>query len=261
MSFVDVLSSSWKDYIKDIIDAYYHKLILQYNDYSDFIVCDVKKIDDVFDFYAQKILPAIRNIMQPHPCKPKSDNNEKPRIDRHKILSGYALSMLVENNHILRFDERKYTDSELAKKNISNNIGVPFFVAAPMENVIANLIPAFLVEFMKKESTHFDKVKLPGYNLYYPNNIPEYKDPISQEEQKYNDFYFSFVKLLVVIRKDIERLAKNGQAFDSCYPICSMIMALSSTLFLIESVSDCGVYSYFNLNKQYYKEETIYRKS
>jgi hypothetical protein len=203
---------------------------IEYKKYLNFYP---ERIEKVFDFYNKYCYSLLKDVLD------GIENSNKMRfIDRHKIIASYTFCFLVKDNLLIDFDKDEYVKDGLTED-------IPFALFAPMEIFVGSFIPAYLLEFMKKESCNSTKVNMGGYGVYYPDHIRVYKNPLSDEEQEYAEYYENFLKLLVYIREDLEKFGDFGDPSTCKYPFKSMILTLANALFLLEATSDCAKFPQF----------------
>jgi hypothetical protein len=231
------LSNEWKKYITGDIQSFVDLLKCEYPDFADYIYFEPDKIDGVFSFYTETVFPKLQNYRRLH-------EDGSGRLDRHKILAGYAISFLVSKNICLRFDGRRLL-------NEKGDIKVPFIVSSPLESFLANFLPAYIFGFLTADSSYSFKTNIPGYNIYYPDQIFEYAASPDNGKQDYNSYYDNFVNLLVLLRTELNDFYKKDEPDNPPYPLASVTLTIANALFLVEAVSDCGN---FNLCDRYYKK-------
>jgi hypothetical protein len=201
--------------------------------YSKYLKFYPERLERVFDFYEKYCYSILNEVLVGI-----TDKNNIRFIDRHKIIAAYSLSLLVKDNLLIEFDTDKYEEDGHTDK-------IPFALLSPMEVFVSRFIPAYLLEFMKKESCNYEKINTGAYRVYYPNHIRVYKNPLSPQEQEYSDYYENFLRLLVYIREDLNKFGDFGEPSECKYPFKSMILTLSNALFLLEAASDCGKFPQF----------------
>jgi hypothetical protein len=236
-------SFSWKSDIVKNIENVYNLLCNIYKTLGDDKINYIKylkfypeRIEKVFNFYEEYCYSILNEVL----VDIKNEKNIR-YIDRHKIIAAYSLSFLVNDNILIEFDTKEY-------KEDGHTDNIPFVLLSPMEVFISRFIPAYLLEFMKKESCNYAKINTGGYRIYYPDHIKSYNNPLSPKEQEYTDYYENFLRLLVYIKEDLKNFGDFGAPSECKYPFKSMILTLANALFLLEAASDCGKFPEFRDN-------------